>query len=353
MMARTHPLVSVVMPTRDRPMLLVEAVGSVLRQTYRHFELLVVNDGGTSVAHRLHRPGAPIHLIELPRPVGPAAARHLALTHAHGSLVAYLDDDDLFHEDHLRCLVEALTGPDACSLVYTGADLVQLERRGDAWQVARQAMPIPPFDRRRLLVANYIPLICVGHSLADYHEAGGFDRTLPCLEDWDLLLRLTRERGARHLPWVTAAYRQFQGITRVNALTRQGLEVLQRIYARHPVDPALQRSRQEHLVQRARDLRLVNRLRAGVQQGLSHAADALGQGNATRAARILAEIRARVPDDGEILLALAGARQVLGHHQAALELLAEARRRDPFLAGRGSRSRHRDDDPRHLAGDPA
>ena len=46
MMLEDNPLVSVIIPTKDRPDFLRESLNSVLGQTYRHFEVIIINDGG-------------------------------------------------------------------------------------------------------------------------------------------------------------------------------------------------------------------------------------------------------------------------------------------------------------------
>src|SRR5207244_1886784 len=105
---RTTPLVSVVLPTRDRYALLPRAIASVNCQTYPHWELLIVDDGsvddtpallGGITDERLrtfHAEGA-----------GACAARNLALAHARGELIAYLDDDNIMHPAWLKAVVWA------------------------------------------------------------------------------------------------------------------------------------------------------------------------------------------------------------------------------------------------------
>ena len=93
-MSRT--LVSVIIPTRNRPQLVLRAVRSALNQTYQHLEVIVVVDGpdvatnealNTVVDERLK-------VVALDHSIGGSDARNKGVQHAGGQWVAFLDDDD-------------------------------------------------------------------------------------------------------------------------------------------------------------------------------------------------------------------------------------------------------------------
>jgi hypothetical protein len=109
-------LVSVVLPTRDRPDLLVRAIDSVLGQSHHHWELLVVDDGDDRerVARLVDGLADPrVRYVESERR-GSAAARNAGLAAATGSLVAYLDDDNVMQPSWLRAVAWAFDRwPDA------------------------------------------------------------------------------------------------------------------------------------------------------------------------------------------------------------------------------------------------
>src|SRR5215470_6001035 len=89
-------LVSVVIPTLDRPKLLLRAIDSVLRQTHHEIELIVVvdrPDPGTISAVR-SRDDPRLQLLVTPHPLTAAGARNAGADHATGEWVAFLDDDD-------------------------------------------------------------------------------------------------------------------------------------------------------------------------------------------------------------------------------------------------------------------
>lgn len=105
-------LVSVIVPVRDRPLLLEEAVASALAQTYRPLEVVIVDDGSTDetgrVADRLaaERPSE-VRAIHVPNG-GPGRARESGRAIARGAYIQYLDSDDLLLPRKLEWQVEAL-----------------------------------------------------------------------------------------------------------------------------------------------------------------------------------------------------------------------------------------------------
>lgn len=94
----TRPLLSVVIPTRNRANLVGEAIESALCQREGRVEVIVVDDASTDdTASVLVRSfGSRIHLLRLPHRRGAGAARNAGVRLARGELLAFLDDDDLW-----------------------------------------------------------------------------------------------------------------------------------------------------------------------------------------------------------------------------------------------------------------
>ena len=89
--------VSVIIPTYNRAALVGEAIGSVLAQSWRGFELLVVDDGSTDDTREILTAfGAAIKVIRHPRRRGVSAARNAGIQAAKGEWLAFLDSDDLW-----------------------------------------------------------------------------------------------------------------------------------------------------------------------------------------------------------------------------------------------------------------
>src|SRR5262245_21086983 len=94
-------LVSTIIPVYNRPALLSEAVTSVLAQTYRPIEIIIVDDGSTDATPEIAQSLASAHPTEIRwlRIIngGPGAAREAGRRCARGAFIQYLDSDDLLH----------------------------------------------------------------------------------------------------------------------------------------------------------------------------------------------------------------------------------------------------------------
>jgi LmbE family N-acetylglucosaminyl deacetylase len=205
--------VSVVVRTRNRPALVREALESLRRQTARPSQVLLVNDGGASVA------GLPaafsgafeVILEESPERQGRSIAANRGVSLAGRELVSFLDDDDLCYPDHLERLMRAhRSGPEP--VVYSDAVTVVYARREESWEPLHRTLQYSlDFDPDLLLLANYIPLHTLLLPRALFTAAGGFDEKLEYSEDWDFLIRLSFATSFRHVRAVTCEYRVFEG----------------------------------------------------------------------------------------------------------------------------------------------
>jgi tetratricopeptide (TPR) repeat protein len=207
-----QPLVSVVIPTRDRPRMLVDALRSVGGQSYPHWEALVVNDGGGNIAAVLESLPrewrARMIALEHATPRGPAAARNAAISAAKGAVLAFLDDDDRYGPSHLERLVAGLQTHNA-AFTYTAAELVR-EKLADGKRLEVGREPFLAglrYSRALLLLRNFIPINTWGVRRECFERAGPFDEGLEYLEDWDFLLRLSAQARFHQQHEVTVEYR--------------------------------------------------------------------------------------------------------------------------------------------------
>ncbi|HEX8391736.1 MAG TPA: glycosyltransferase family 2 protein [Longimicrobium sp.] len=114
MSSRVPPTVSVVIPTYNQPDLLDEALRSVFAQTFRDFEVVVVDDGSTDdTPRRLRAWGDRVRVVRQPNG-GVGAARNRGIDEARGRYVALLDHDDLWLPGKLAAQVEFMRRHPAC-----------------------------------------------------------------------------------------------------------------------------------------------------------------------------------------------------------------------------------------------
>ncbi len=203
-----RPMVSVIVPTYNRPDRLRMALESLNSQQYQDFEVIVVNDGTTpveSVVAETNRAGRTT-LVNHDRNRGLAGARNTGLRHATGTYVAYLDDDDRFLPDHLGTLV-AFLERGTHQVAYTDAWRVSEQETGAEATVLRRDRPYSyEFDAQRLLVHNYIPVLCLMHRRSCLDEVGLFDESLFVHEDWDLWIRMATCYPFAHIAQTTAEF---------------------------------------------------------------------------------------------------------------------------------------------------
>jgi len=136
----THPLVSCIMPTLDRPEFVPQAIRYFLRQDYEARELIIVDDGSHPVDN-LIPDDERIRYIRLHEKVSVGAKRNLACEHARGEIIAHWDDDDWYAPHRLRYQVRTILsdGSDVCGI----KELFFYDiERGEAWQY------IYPSDRK-------------------------------------------------------------------------------------------------------------------------------------------------------------------------------------------------------------
>jgi glycosyltransferase involved in cell wall biosynthesis len=125
-------LVSVVIPTYNRRLRVMEAVKSVLGQTYPHFEIVVVDDGsedGTADAIA-SLDDIRLRVILVQKRYGGATARNIGIDQAKGQLIAFLDSDDIWMPKKLELQTSFLLSRDQPSVSLTYTDLVYSDHRG-------------------------------------------------------------------------------------------------------------------------------------------------------------------------------------------------------------------------------
>jgi glycosyltransferase involved in cell wall biosynthesis len=193
-MPEPQPLVSVVIPTRNRASLLARAVSSVLGQSWRNLELIVVDDGSTDDTAAVLASFSDPRLRVLRREGGSsaAAARNAGIALARGDYLAFNDDDDIWLPHKLEKQVGALiaAGPEF-GLCLCGRVLLAPGRAS----LIGGAKLAPELDFTRgtgrggpdyALIATPAWLV----RRRTLQDAGAFDERLITWEDWELALRL-------------------------------------------------------------------------------------------------------------------------------------------------------------------
>jgi predicted AlkP superfamily phosphohydrolase/phosphomutase len=199
-------LISIVMPTRNRADRLMRAIESIQRQSYPHWELLVVDDGSADATPefvaKLANADARIRPFRLEGKNLASGARNHALDHAKGDIITYLDDDNRFDADWLRSLVWAFNEYPETVVCY-GARAIDddLRHRG----LDARSLPFiqfNPWGRDAMLRSNQVDMNVIAHRPTPLR----FDPSTNHFADWDLLLQLTDDVDPLPLPVVATYY---------------------------------------------------------------------------------------------------------------------------------------------------
>ncbi|MDQ1265915.1 MAG: hypothetical protein QG635_1067, partial [Bacteroidota bacterium] len=228
----SQPLVSVIIPTYNRPDMLERAIDSVLNQTYKSFEIIVINDAGDDIGELISKlnKNNNIKYFRHDLNCGNAAARNTGLKAAKGKYIAYLDDDDLFYLEHLETLVKFLISNEF-KVAYTDAACVHLKKSGSEYKIEYKDIPYSEdFNAAKLLVHNYIPNLCVMHEKACLAEIAGFDEDLASHVDWDFLIKLALRFPFAHIKRTTCEFSLRSDGTNLTSKRWLMLQTLKQVY---------------------------------------------------------------------------------------------------------------------------
>jgi glycosyltransferase involved in cell wall biosynthesis len=216
-------LVSVVIPTHDRPDLLERAILSALAQTHRELECIVIDDASSPptgrLLERLARADKRMRCFRHDWPRGASAARNTGLAASRGRYVAFLDDDDYWLPGKLERQLTLLDdSPPSVGLVYCWFDY----RIGDKIVPGRS----PRLEGR--IFGQLLEHQPLGNSStlllprAVCEEIGGFDVDLGRGDDGDFIRRVGLHYEIRYVPEVLVHVDVGHGLPRLTAFDRKG-----------------------------------------------------------------------------------------------------------------------------------
>ena len=187
-------LISVIIPTRNRPELLRRAIASVVAQDYRPIELIIIDNLSDSAVEVdpgdlecvVHRNSA---MLNLP------TNRNLGVSMSSGEFVSFLDDDDWYTPNKLSLLAGKMDGIDMC---YGNTSMVG--RHGTPLGVCRGGTEIDQLMLYRYIHNN---AVLVRRSMFDEVL---FDENMTTFEDVDFMFRVVRQYAVRHVDEIVAVW---------------------------------------------------------------------------------------------------------------------------------------------------
>jgi len=182
------PLISIVIPTYNSAQFVGAAVESVLKQTYSHFEIIVVDDGSTDNTASVLAPYKDRIQYIKKQNGGPASARNIGIKQARGEYVAFLDADDVWLPPKLETQLDAMNGD------------IALVGEGDFHKGECSSSRIITY--KELLQKNYFCNSSVIVKKSCFDEVGLYNESpeFKAVEDWDMWLRIANKFPVQLLP---------------------------------------------------------------------------------------------------------------------------------------------------------
>jgi glycosyltransferase involved in cell wall biosynthesis len=208
------PVVTVLVPTFNRRRYLAGALASVVRQSYRNLQIIVINDGGEDVSDIVNSFGDErLIFIDRKENRGKAHSLNEALLRAEGKYVAYLDDDDLYYPNHIETLLDALENNSGCQVAYSDLYKVYCKVCSDgSRKVLSKVVEISrDFDRFFMLYYNHVLHVSLMHRRDLLEKTGLYNEDINVLIDWDMTRRLVFFSDFHHVHEITGEFYQPDG----------------------------------------------------------------------------------------------------------------------------------------------
>ncbi len=203
------PLVSVIVPLFNSERYLQETIAGVLAQTFRDFEIILMDDGSKDSTAKIVRSfNDPRIRYFYKENEGLSETRNKAIRESKGELIAFLDHDDVWLEEKLAKEVALLTGNDALGLVYSDAYILFNDKTSGVTYFKR-SNPKKGMILKDLLFdsVNFIPLPTVLMKRKVFDEVGDFNKDFKIGEEYELFLRVAEKYEFDYVDEPLAKYR--------------------------------------------------------------------------------------------------------------------------------------------------
>jgi glycosyltransferase involved in cell wall biosynthesis len=235
------PAISVVIATYNRANYLPATIDSVLHQSFKDFELIVVDDGSNDNTREVLEPyGSRVKYFYQPNS-GASAARNLGVRHARGAWIAFQDSDDLSLPNHLASLYRYATKHPACGMVFGNGNylsgVAQSRGKKTIIETAKShALAEKGVRLVDLFEKSILRLQAALISKQTYDHVGGHDESLRICMDLDLGLRVLMNFPVGYLDEELFSYRIHDGNIGRNEELRltENIQVIEKLIGDYP-----------------------------------------------------------------------------------------------------------------------
>jgi glycosyltransferase involved in cell wall biosynthesis len=193
---RSIPLVSVILPTYNRAKLLPRSVESVLNQTYKNFELIIIDDGSTDntkeVVQEYIRKDKRVIYLKHRKNKGGSAARNTGIKKAKANYIAFQDSDDEWIYNKLEKQVKIIKKSSySKKVIYTS--FVKVVGTGAYYLPGKDVNKKRGMIYKELLRGNFIGFPTILIDKECFKRVGLLDERFPRNQDWELFLRISKK----------------------------------------------------------------------------------------------------------------------------------------------------------------
>lgn len=287
---------SILTRTIDRPRMLGRMLDSLLAQTYADWECVIINGGTDAALDSVLQPRASaiagrvrVLAYDNPTPGMRGAPLNHGLAHSDSELITVLDDDDTWHPDFLRLMIEALDRAPTPSV----AGIVCQTRVIEETSVEEGLQPQRDYvlnedlhnvTLARLAIVNAFCIHAFIYRRSALERTGGYANDLPVLEDWDFNLRFLTHHDVMVMPQVLTNYHLRKSVTTGAEANSQTGEVdLHKFFESKITNDALRRDFASgqaglgSLLANATNTRFLERKIHALESKLKSAADKIGK----------------------------------------------------------------------------
>lgn len=188
------------MPFYNREKTLKRAINSVIMQTYRDWELILINDGSIDSSKKIidEFSDSRIRYIELKKNKGACHARNIGLKNVAGELIGFLDSDNIWNKDFLKIRIDVLL-KEKLDFVFGRYCFVDEDGKEHLWpDISKEKINDREFAIRYLFKNNLIDTNTIIMTRRCFKRIGFFDEDLQRFQDWDYFGRLFQENDFRY-----------------------------------------------------------------------------------------------------------------------------------------------------------
>lgn len=190
-------LISVIIPTYNREKLIERSINSVLNQTYKNIELIVVDDFSSDNTEKVVKKYTDerLHYIKLEKNSGACVARNVGIENAKGEYIAFQDSDDVWHDNKLEIQLEYMKKNNA---EVSFCNMMRYKINEKEPKEIPQDCPEGVIKYETLLKKSVVSTQCLMAKKSCFDNIK-FDINLPRLQDWDIILELSKKYKIYHI----------------------------------------------------------------------------------------------------------------------------------------------------------